>query len=240
MIFFCSNLKAECVLKVRVNDAPPQYMLKDGSWTGKAVELIDVLLEEANCTADYQKRPWQRGLLELEKGTIDAMVNVVYNKERAQNFYFIWPNISNITVLLVRKDSNFEISSLNDLKDLPAKVGYENGNLFDQVFINKFESDEVFRNIFSASPVGNMTEMVYRRRLSGELTLLENAEYSIKTNPKYAKDMKIHSFQISNLPTFFAFSKRSISKDMFLKLNEANIRAVAKGAYENVKKKWEQ
>ena len=230
---------AECVLKVRVNDVPPQYMQKEGKWTGRAVELMNVLLEEANCRADFIQIPWKRSLIELEKGRIDAMMNVGYNEQRAKSYYFMSPNVYETTVLLMRSDSDAAIQTLSDLKKLPKKVGYETGNLFDKHFSEKFENDQSFKDIFEPLEVGNMTEMVYLGRLSGELTILENAQYAIKTNTKYKKYLKIHPMTISKLPTFFALSKQSINQEKMLALQAANIRAISKGLYEDVIKRWQ-
>ena len=44
---------------------------------------------------------------------------------------------------------------------------------------------------------------------------------------------------ISKLPTFFAFSKQSISQDKILALQAANIRAISKGLYEEVIERWQ-
>lgn len=214
-------------------------MQKDGQWVGRAVELMQVLLNEANCRADFITIPWKRSLIELEQGRIDAMMNVGYNEQRAQAYYFISPNAYETTVLLMRSDTNVDIHSFDDLQKLPHKIGYDTGNLFDKHFSEKFESDPNFQALFKALEVGNMTEMVYLKRLSGELTILENAKYAIKTNPKYQKHLKVHPMTISKLPTFFAFSKQSISQDKILALQAANIRAISKGLYEEVIKRWQ-
>lgn len=214
-------------------------MQKEGQWVGRAVELMEVLLDEANCRADFIKIPWKRSLIELEQGRIDAMMNVAYNEQRAQAYYFISPNAYETTVLLMRSDTEVAIDSLNDLHKLPNKIGYETGNLFDKHFSEKFENDQKFQRLFKALEVGNMTEMVYLKRLSGELTILENAKYAIKTNPKYQKNLKIHPMTISKLPTFFAFSQQSISQDTILALQAANIRAISKGLYEDVIERWQ-
>ena len=238
LLFISFQIQAECILKVRVNNVAPQYMLKDGKWTGRAVELMEVLLGEANCRAEFMEIPWKRALIELEQGRIDAMMNVGFNEERERSYYFISPNASETTVLLMRKDTDVELNSLSDLQKLPLKIGFETGNLFDKTFTHKFNEDELFRNSFKALEVGDMTEMVFLKRLSGELTILENAKYSIETNPKYQEHLKIHPMIISKLPSFFAFSKKSISPEKILELQAANIRALSKGLYEEVLNHW--
>ena len=81
--------------------------------------------------------------------------------------------------------------------------------------------------------------MVYLGRLSAALRMKENARYELKIYPKYSKELEIHPFHVSSLPTFFAFSKKSISQEMLLKLQQANIRALASGKYQTVINKWD-
>ncbi len=239
VLLFPFSSFANCVLKVRVNDSPPQYIFENNKWIGRAVELMEVLLDEAGCKADYRKMSWNRAILELKKGTIDAMMNVGFNEDRARYFYYINPNSNETKVLLVRKNSGFVIDSLDDLKKLPNKIGYEKGNIFDQTFNKKLNSDEEFKNNFYPHPSNNLTEMVYLGRLSAVLRIKENARYELKNNPGYSKEMMIHPFHVSSLPTFFAFSKKSTSKEMLIKLQEANIQALASGKYQTVINKWE-
>jgi len=239
VLLFSFQVSAACIFKVRVNDAPPQYMLQDGKWTGKAVELMEVLLREANCKPEYIMMPWQRALMELEKGNIDAMMNVGYNEQRAKSFYYISPYIYETTVLLTRKDLKFDINSLNDLKRLPHKIGYEAGNIYDNTFTSKFLEDEDFHNLFQATTSGDNTEMVFLGRLSGKITLSENARYALDVHPKYNEQMKIHPLVVSKLPTFFAFSRQTLSDKKMIELHDANIRVISKGLYEDIKRRWE-
>ncbi len=238
-MIFSTPVLAERMLKVRVTEAPPQYMQQDGRWAGRAVELMEALLQEAGCVANYTEMPWKRAMLELEQGTVDVMMNVGYNETRAKHFHFISPHANETTVLVVRKDSDFDIQSLDDFKRLPDKVGYETGTIRDRNFTQKFNQDTEFREVFVDSVHATLTDMVRLGRLSGALDLAENAKYALKTDPEYAKAVKVHPFRVSSLPTFFAFSKRSVSPELLLRLHKANIRVIARGEYDAIMDKWE-
>jgi ABC-type amino acid transport substrate-binding protein len=239
LLFLLSHqANSECLLKIRVNDAPPQYMQENERWVGRAIDYMESLLSETDCKARYVKMPWQRALVELEKGTIDAMMNMGYSESRAEKFYFISPEMRETRILFMRKDSVVSIESLDDLKKLPSKLAYEKGNIFDAAFTNKLDTDPVFREHIQAMSNGDLSEMVYAGRLSAEIKILENAKYHMQNNPKYAESMMIHPIQVSSLPTFLAFSKVSVPEALMLKLHQANIRAIAKGKYTSVKQKW--
>ncbi len=108
------------VIKVRVNDMPPQYIFENGKWEGYAVEMMEVLLDEAGFKAKFVSMPWARALKELEFGRIDALMNVNYSSERAEKFHFIWTNSYETGVLIVSKKSDYSIDSLDDFKLLPG------------------------------------------------------------------------------------------------------------------------
>ena len=177
--------------------------------------------------------------MELKAGNVDVMMNMGFNEQRAEHFHYISPHTNETTVLLTRKDMNIEIHSLNYFKKFPLKIGYEAGNIYDEICTKKFHEDQDFRNVFQAVVSGDYTEMAFLGQLSGKLTLLENAKYALKNIPKYNEQMKIHPLIVSKLPTFFAFSEKSVSQEKMLLLHDANIRAISKGLYESVKDRWE-
>lgn len=233
------NAFGKTVIKVRVNEAPPQYMQENGKWIGFKVELMEALLREAGITPEYRKLPWARALEELAHGTIDVMMNVGYSPERSQKYYFIWPKTSEKQVLVTRKDLRIEVKTLDDFKLLPQKVIFERGNIFGNRFNRKYKNDKDFRARFHPIDTpGNLTELVLLGRRSGELNLLENVRYEMQSDPRY-KDLIIQPVIVSEIYTYFAFSKKSVSKELLLRLHGANIRALSNGSYEKVFDKWE-
>ena len=233
------NASAETrnTLIVRVSDIPPQYFQVQGGWTGLAVETMEALLKEAGFQPEYRKIPWKRALVELKEGRIDAMMNVTYTAERAQDYHYLWAKKTDVEVLVVKSDTDFNINSLDDLKRLPHKVAFETGNVLGETFDAKYKNDEDFRNVFFPMTNLNQVDMLLRERVSGLLDMLANAKYNIKNDPKW-KDLKIHPFVISEMPSFFAFSKKSISEKTLIKLHAANIRNINNETYDKIFRKW--
>ncbi len=81
-----------------------------------AVELIEVLLNEAHCQPVYTVYPWKRALAQLQEGKLDMMVNLSITSERKEYLWFIGPQRDETIVLVVNNDFNFKVDLLEDFK----------------------------------------------------------------------------------------------------------------------------
>ncbi len=116
----------------------------------------------------------------------------------------------------------------------------ERGNIYNDKFNEKIKNDEMFKKVFyPMSKSQNIPHMIQKGRLIGALGLLLNAKYKIKTDPEFV-NLKVHPFYISESPRFFAFSRKSVQEHLLRMLRDANIRAVAKGGYDKVIRKWKE
>ena len=133
-----SQAFSECRLRVRIANSIPQYSQDiNGNWKGLGIELIEVLLNEADCQPDYMVYPWKRSLTQLREGKVDMMVNLSITLERKEYLWFIGPQRDETIVLVVNKNSDFKIDSLDDFKALNNKIGVENGAFYGDEFDNK-------------------------------------------------------------------------------------------------------
>ncbi|WP_108651192.1 substrate-binding periplasmic protein [Dongshaea marina] len=123
-ILFSQLLSAKpCELMVRVSqESKPFYWQVDGKWQGISVDQITAILHEIGCQPKFRVIPWKRALMEMEMGHVHLMTNLSLTDERKQYMYFIGPHLPEIMALIVRKDSDYRIHSMQDLKKLPAKV----------------------------------------------------------------------------------------------------------------------
>jgi len=156
ILIFCFtslNAFADCQLRVRVTDYKPQYYQNEqGKWRGMAVELAEVLLKEAKCKPVYEISPWKRSLLLLKEGNLDMMMNLSITDERKKYLNFIGPQRDETILIAVRKEFNFEINSLEDIKKLPGRIGIQIGSSFGKAFDSKYKSDPDFAKKFTQSP----------------------------------------------------------------------------------------
>ncbi|WP_163833839.1 substrate-binding periplasmic protein [Spartinivicinus ruber] len=144
---------ANCQLKVRVADFPPQYYQNEmGQWQGMSIELTEVLFNEVSCTPVYIKSPWKRSFILLKSGKLDMMTNLSITEDRKAFLHFIGPQRDETIVLVVHKDSHYHINSHADLAKLPHKVGFEIGAYYGEIFDNLFKQDQAFASRFETVP----------------------------------------------------------------------------------------
>ena len=230
-----SQAFSECGLRVRVANSIPQYSQDiNGNWKGLGIELIEVLLNEADCQPDYMVYPWKRSLTQLREGKVDMMVNLSITSERKEYLWFIGPQRDETIVLVVNKNSDFKIDSLDDFKALNNKIGVENGAFYGEEFDNKYKTDPAFANLFvQAVNTDMLINMLKVNRIVGFFEDRYSSAYKIKTLAQY-KDVKTHSYLVNQGLVYFGFSKKSVSPKLLARLQKAYDKASAAGRFEAV------
>jgi len=115
-------------------DFPPYEFEEEGKPSGVLVKIVNMLFEKADVPLDLQLYPFKRAFNSTKEGQIDGLFNFYKTEERLESFDYTDPIITNPLVLFVRKDSNIEYSSLEDLKGLTigTMLGYSYGPAFDK------------------------------------------------------------------------------------------------------------
>lgn len=229
-------------ISVRVpvgNTYPPFFNLdKNGAWQGLSIELAEVLLAEAGLKAVYKPLPFPRALAYLREGQLDMMLNLTVTEERNEFSYFIGPQLDEVVVLVVKRESDLEIASLDDFKKLPKPVGVERGKIYGNIFEEKRRTDHSFAGCLDEVTEINLNEIKLEKdRLSAFLGYGYNTYYRIKTDPLY-RNFKIHPFIVNEDWVFFGFSKKSISEETLSTLQSAYDSATQKGLFENVRQQY--
>ncbi|MEE4359631.1 MAG: transporter substrate-binding domain-containing protein [Desulfococcaceae bacterium] len=243
MIFFMlapGGFSAEIKIRVSEGNTYPPFFMQDenGKWSGLSIELAEVLLKETGDTPNYQPLPFARALDYMKEGKIDIMLNLSITEERKEFMHFIGPQLDETIVLVVRKDSDFKIESLDDLKKLPKALGVERGRLGGKNFEEKRAGDKEFRKkLREVTEVDSNEKLLEAGRISAFLGYGYNTFYQIKSNPLY-KNFKVHPFIINRDWVYFAFSKKSVSPEMLQKYQKAFDRAKEKGLFEAVRQRY--
>lgn len=231
---------AQDSIRVRVRELPP-LMQQDGSgrWSGLDIELMEVLLAEAKLSASYHVSPGKRGHAQLQSGEMDAMMNTSMTEERKQYLHFIGPARHESIVLVVPKQSSYAIQSLDDFKKMDGLFGIQTGAFYGEAFAAKMASDPVFAAKFDGLPMNDMNiKKMNAGRILGYFSDPLLVAYRIKTDPDFAA-AKIHPFVVNQGPTYFVFSKKSVSAATFKRLEAAYARAKAAGKFEKVLKRYQ-
>ncbi len=234
LCLYSFNIYGNCDLKVRVTDFPPQYYYEKGQWKGLGVELAEVLLNESGCSPVFTKLPWKRALLYMKNGKIDLMLNLSITEERKKFINFIGPQRDEFTIIAVHKDSDFKISSFDDIKKISGKTGIQRGAFYGKFFDKKYKSDDDFKEKFYiVTNAIQLEHMLKKGRLTGFFIDKYNLFYRGK-NVEIYKEFKAHPFIINHEYVYFGLSKKSVSKNLLIKLQKGYEKAKSKGAFEKV------
>jgi len=242
MLVFCTvSIGFPCELTVRVTEKsyPPFFVDEEnGKWSGLSIELVEALLQEAGCKATYKPLPFKRALMYLKQGKTDMMLNLTITAERKAFIHFIGPQLDETVILVIRKDSDFSLTSLDDIKKLSKPVGVERGKVYGTAFEEKRATDEAFKN--NIDIVNNLAaneKKLEKNRLSGFLGYGYNVFYRFKTEPLY-QNFAVHPLKIHQDWVHFGFSKKSVPAEMLQRLQEAYDRVKQKGVFDKIRQAY--
>jgi polar amino acid transport system substrate-binding protein len=242
MICWSMNAGSACELNIRVpegNTYPPFFEQDvNGKWGGLSIEMVEALLQEAGCIPIYKTLPFLRAIEYMKSGLIDMMLNMTITEKREKFINFIGPQLDETVVLVVRNDSSFTITSLDDLKKLPKYIGVERGKVYGKAFEEKRAKDAFLRSRLETVSEINLNENKLKiGRISGFLGYGYNVFYRIKNDPFY-KEFTAYPFVISQDWVYFGLSKQSVPPDLLQKLQDAYDRAKQKGVFEAIRKRY--
>lgn len=231
-----------CEIRIRVpedNFYDPFYVQDaSGKWRGLSIDLIEALLKEAGCTPVFVALPFARALYYLQQGEIDMMSLMTVTEERKAYLHFIGPQLDETVLLVTRKDTDYTIATLDDLKKLPLSVGVERGKVYGKAFEEKRAAEPAFRaRLEEVSEVDNNVKKLAIGRISGFLGFGYNVMHQLQINPLY-KDFAIHPFVIHRDWVYFGFSKISMPPERLERMQKAFEKATKKGIFEVIRKKY--
>jgi len=235
-----TGFSGEVTVRVPDGDTYHPFFTQDekGTWGGLSIELVEALLKESGDTPVYKPLPFARALTYMQEGKIDIMLNMTITEERKSFMNFIGPQLDETIVLVVKKDSDFSITSIDDLKKLPKSIGIERGRLYGKAFEAKRAEDEALKDkLKEVTEVDSNEKLLDAGRISGFLGYGYNTFYQIKNDPLY-KNFKVHPFVISQDWVSFGFSKKSVPADQLQKFQNAYDRAKQKGVFEAIRQRY--
>ena len=219
LLFFSLNLMANCTVKLRVFDSPPNYyQIDSGQWRGASVDLSVAIIEKAGCTVDYVYSPWKRALYLMSLGKIDMMSNLSITSNRLQYIDFFAEQHAEKVAIVVKKNSDIQIQSLEDFKKLDKPMGIFAGTFYGQEFAKKIKGDIKF---LAKTAVFNkfetMLNALTNNRISGFLHGEESMQRLLRQgrNNQY---FEIHPHVIYQDIVYFGLSRKSVNAQLKDKL----------------------
>ncbi|MCJ8297449.1 MAG: transporter substrate-binding domain-containing protein [Pseudomonadales bacterium] len=228
-----------CQITYRVADFPP-YMMQDtqDNWTGLDVELAKAVFDEAQCEVKYTLMPWKRGLHLLKHGGVDMISGLSFNRERDKYTYFIGPMRDESIGLIVDRDSQYQLTELEDLKSLPKRIGYLRGVYYGASFAEKYQSDTEFAGKFETADNEDTNWLkLQNRRLSAIATDKYNGIYKLRLQ-NIDDNYKVHKFLLNQDVVYFGFSRKAISQETINRLRAALQRLQKNGDLDRIKAKY--
>lgn len=217
LLFVLSFNSFACDLKVRFenyNDVNANSLV----WYGIDVDYAKALLNAANCRYEFVSTPWGRSLSMLESGEIDLVLGVTKTKEREQFAYFIGPQRIETIVLVTTKKTPVEISSIRDLTHLEKPVAVHRGAYYGEEFSQMMRKlGKADRRFITVEDNQTKINLLKKGKIIGFLEEKGSMQYQIMHNPDF-HDLQVTSFVIHSTPVYYAFSKKSISKDLYMQL----------------------
>ncbi|MEO4046212.1 transporter substrate-binding domain-containing protein [Pseudomonas sp. CAU 1711] len=126
-------LSAEQVVRVGTGDWRP-YVDQGRADAGALARLVDAVFAEAGYRVEFSFYPWDRNVLMLQQGALDAIMPYSCTPARQDYAACSEPLVSGEIVLFHRKDRTFDWESLQDLRGLriATTLGYSYGPQFDR------------------------------------------------------------------------------------------------------------
>lgn len=237
-----TGVTQSCVLRMAAEvDFPPHLILQDQRWQGQSVELLQLLAREVGCELQFINSPWLRSLAQIKSGELDLVSHLSYSEARKSDFAFIGPHhIESIWLI----GDPAKLPKVSTLKDLSQKVDLGriaelNGAYYGEEFELLKQNPFFARQLVSISSIQDKLALLEAGRvnaiLEDESVLQYWQTHQYKNAKKYQPLVLVYQS-----PVFFGFSKKTLSKPMLLKLQQAWQKLYQQGDINKIVKGYQQ
>lgn len=120
-------------LSIYTEDDPPlNYLDSDSKLTGLSVEIVREIQRRVGNSDPIQLVPWARGLNRLNSGPLVMLFSMGRTAERNEAYQWIGPIYENTYFLYSLAAAPFQLSSLEEARQLTS-IGVYNNDIRDQV-----------------------------------------------------------------------------------------------------------
>ena len=205
---------------------PFEYLDERGQPAGFNVDLTNALAKAMGLKVKIDLGPWDKEVLQLERGKVDALMGMFKTEERDKKFDFSVPYFIASYAVLVRKDSS--IQSIADVKDkvIVVQLGdlghdYVKENGLGKTIITKGDWTEVLKALAAGEGDCAIVSRVQSARLIRKLSL---------------DNLKAVGPPI--IQRKYGFAVREGDTALLSKLNEGLSIIKSNGDYDAIYKKW--
>lgn len=208
---------SSCTKIMRWNDDPP-YSYVDHTnpkvIKGISIEIAREILLAQGCELKLVKMPWARALESLKSGHADIISGAFKTPER-QEFAHYSSTIEyspNILFLRTGEEEKWNLKSLADIEKSQFKLGVQINVSYSREFDLLKKQPEFGKHIHSNSNRKSLWKMLFLNRVDG--VIADKITGLIELNNLGLHNKIIpSSLIISSEPSFFAFSKKTTTKE---------------------------
>ncbi|TQV77249.1 amino acid ABC transporter substrate-binding protein [Aliikangiella marina] len=229
--------KTDCHLIMGVSNwLPYQSYAKGRGAFGLQINLIEDIMEEANCLLTYKPMTFPIGLEALQMGEIDFMMNATVNESRKSFAYFSVPYRDEF-LSLYSTDKYLERCQEMSLKELIRdgfKLSVQAGLVYGPE-LTEIQKDPVLNKKLSYSENNiQHVDLVESQQLDG---VIDDPVVVAYRSTIYATGDKLSPcpIVISSSPVSLIFSKKTVSQEIVERVNNAIAKVKATKEYQ---KRW--
>lgn len=202
-----------CEKSVRWAEDPPYGMRSEqGRLQGVYTDLMREVLLRMGCTARFVEMPWARGLLSLQRGSLDILPGALPTAERASFARFSIPFMRSPNVLFVSREAaeKYHLQQLEDMVGTDFRLGAQIDVVYGDSYQALLQNPAFRERLVMISSREGAWKMIKAGRLDGmiadEITgVIELSKLGLSA------DVQRSGLIISDEPAVVAFSRQSVS-----------------------------
>lgn len=214
---------------------------ENDKWSGLDIEVINAVANEANCQVNFVEVNWARGVKLLNEGQVDLGLNLSFTEERTKNLLLIGPYRTEDMILVVNRDSNYDITNVADLVKLPHSVGIQHSTFYGPL-TEKMENDRRFAKRFTITNLlaqEQRISMLNKDRISAYVDVKLHVMHLIKYDPLFS-EVKIHPFKISQNDIYIGINRKSVPESIQNRLQASMDKLRSQGIFKDMEEKYRE
>lgn len=223
-------------LLVVTEDLPPlQVTQEDGKIGGAMVDIVTLLLEEAQIDYHLQMYPWARTYDIALKQDNALIFSILRSESREKDFHWIGQIYTLKSYLVGLKDnSKIKINNLDDAKQYA--VGTIRDDLAETYLKEKGFAED--KNLYISSKYTRLWQMLYNGRTTLAFTNSTVWPHEIKTAGLDPSKIAIH-YEIPDISTkLYIAANKNLDEQTVSKLKHALTRIKSDGRHQAILDKW--
>lgn len=216
LILFTQSSLA-CSKIMRWGDDPPFTFVDKQSpelVKGISIDIAQNIFSALGCELKFEKMPWARALESVKSGHIDLISGAFSTSERQEFVYFSSIPLQSPNVLFLRRgeEPKWKLSSLADITNTSFKLGIQIDVSYSREFDLLIEKAEFMTHLHANSSRASLWQMLSLKRVDGVIADRMTGLIELK-NLGMKDEIVPSSLIVSNEPSFFAFSKKTTTKE---------------------------